>query len=242
MEIKISSVNAGGYLCYPFPQGPRGFLPKSQVLDAPEEQSQLIGKPLEVIVTEVDRPNQKLVLSEKEAWKDRHLKVGDLVRGRIDREHHRGLLVNFGHDIRGLLDRTSNDLEGLQLGEDVNVRIENREGNRIALALDSQPTAKHDQQAFADGCVSIGDKHFVSQRLLPSFEWLSDSELAVLRCLDQHRGEAVSYSRLLDELGVSDGGLEGLRAIVCQLRRHSPLGDWIKTERGSGYRLEVPNG
>lgn len=36
--------------------------------------------------------------------------------------------------------------------------------------------------------------------------------------------------------------METLRGIVHQLRRYSPLGDMIKTERDVGYRLEVPKG
>lgn len=82
-----------------------------------------------MIVIEVDRASERLVLSEKEAWKDKYLKIGDLVNGKIDRESHRGLLVDLDYGVLGFLDRLSNNLQGLEIGESVNVQIEAKEGN-----------------------------------------------------------------------------------------------------------------
>ena len=241
MQITVSTFNSGGWLCNPLSEGLKGFIPNSQVLDPPQNKSQLIGKNLEVIVTEVDPASKRLVLSEQEAWKDKYLKTGDLVNGKIDREHYRGLLVSLGHGILGLLDRTSNNLEGLEVGENVDVRIESKEGSRISLAFGNQHTAKS-EQILADNPLIIGGKLFMSKRLLPSVEWLPDSELAVLSCLDQHRGETVPYRLLLHKSKISNGSIEDLRGIVHQLRCYNPLGDMITTERGVGYRLEVPKG
>lgn len=241
IQITVSTFNAGGWLCYPFSQGPRGFIPNSQVLDPPASRSQLIGEALEVIVTEVDPSSRKLVLSEKDAWKDKHLKIGTSVNGKISRNHDNGLLVDLGHGILGLLDKSSNDLDGFKLGDNVLVWIVDKQGNsRISLALNNQPTVtEQPEQALADCCLSVEGTLFFrkSKELLSSAEELSDSEFVVLRCLFQHPGETVSYN-LLQEL-IPNSDIETIRGIVHQLRRHSSLEKRIKNERGSGYCLEV---
>ena len=241
IQITVSTFNTGGWLCYPFSQGPRGFIPNSQVLDPPESKSQLIGEALEVIVTEVDPSNRKLVLSEKEAWKDKHLKIGSPVNGKVSRNHDNGLLVDLGHGILGLLDKSSNDLDDLELRDNILVYIADKEENgRISLALNNQPTVtEQPEQALADCCLSVEGKLFFrkSKEFLSSAEELSDSEFVVLRCLFQHHGETVSYN-LLQEL-IPNGDIETIRGIVHQLRRHSSLEKRIKNERGFGYCLEV---
>lgn len=246
MKITVSAINSGGLLCEPFPQGPKGFIPNSHVLDLPESKSKLIGETLEVIPTEVNPASKRLILSEKEAHKERHfasLKVKSLVNGQISHVQPYGFFIDLGHGVSGLLHRSSLssnsiDSDGLEVGKTIDVRIEKKEGDRIALTLDNQPTA-NPEQALADNCLIFEDRLFFNRKSL-SAEELSDSEFAVLRCLSQRCGETVPYN-FLQEL-TSNDNIAAIQTIVHQLRHHSPLRERIKTEHGVGYRLEVPKG
>lgn len=249
MEIRVSATNPGGLLCEPFPevpQGPKGFIPNSHVLDLPESKSKLIGETLEVTPIEVNPASKRLILSEKEAHKVKHLaslKVKSLVNGQISHVQPYGFFIDLGHGVSGLLHKSSlpsnsADSDCLEVGKTIDVQIERKEGDRIALTLDNQPTA-NPEQALADSCLIFEGQLFFNRKFL-SAEELSDSEFAVLRCLSQRCGETVPYN-FLQEL-TSNDNIAAIQAIVHQLRHHSLLRERIKTEHGVGYRLEVPKG
>ena len=68
---------------------------------------------------------------------------------------------------------------------------------------------------------------------------LTPKETAVIACLLQHRGEAVSRSELAEKVGVTERGNEA-DVYVCYLRRKTdglPNGRLIQTVRGKGYRI-----
>ncbi len=237
-EIRVSMVNQGGCVCNC--KGLSGFVPNSHLCDRPKNPSKLIGQTLKVIPYEVDPDNARLVLSEREARRDEHfasLQLGSSVNCKIIRRQDYGLLFDLGHGVRGLLHRRSMpaDLD-LEVGESVDVLIASKEGNRIALTLDEQRTAKP-EQALADISLIIGNQLFLSKKFLDFSVILSDLEFTLLRCLWRHCGDTVSYKTILQEWGNPDGTIEAIRNIVHQLRSH---GLEIKTDHGIGYRLEMP--
>lgn len=61
--VEAIEVNRGGVICDYL--GIRGFLPASQLSSTPNQLTDLIGKTINVKVIEVDRPTNRLILSQK---------------------------------------------------------------------------------------------------------------------------------------------------------------------------------
>jgi len=63
IEVVAAEVNRGGIICDFL--GIRGFLPASQLSSTPTNLADLIGKSINVRVIEVDRPSNRLILTQK---------------------------------------------------------------------------------------------------------------------------------------------------------------------------------
>ncbi len=157
ISVKIVQANKGGLVAeYGNMQG---FIPVSQLSfkhyprvegdrsKIQEKLSELIGETIPVKVISYDKPNNKIIFSEKAAG-DADLEakagtytVGDKVKGKITGIVDFGLFVNLG-DIEGLIhisqvswQRISNLKDHFKVGQEVEAEIVNVDGGRVSLSL-----------------------------------------------------------------------------------------------------------
>jgi len=126
-RVTISSLNSGGCEC--LVKGLKGFIPYIYLAVPPDDYSELEGKSLEVIPTEVSRQKNKLILSEKRVLEfNRYslLNEGDLVEGKVSEIKYNNVLVDLGEGVRGSIHKNSispADMGSLELEKVVSVRI-----------------------------------------------------------------------------------------------------------------------
>ena len=253
LQIIVSGANNGGCTCVV--EGLRGFIPTSLLDSPPILKNQLIGKTLEVIPTEVDFENKRLVLSEKKAIQRKYftsLKQGEIIDGRIHKIIPKGFLVDLGKNVRGLLMQSSLDqflnvdISSLTEGKTISVLIiaKHDDGN-IDLELNNNFSGKS-EQVLSKEILKISGQFFLSKacasfvKQLSSGINLSDVDFTVFRCLWQKRGETVLYEYILQELGKSNAEIEIVRSSVHRLRSiisESKINIDINNEREKGYRL-----
>jgi len=156
INVKPLDANKGGLLMEL--EGIRGFLPVSQlstenyprVTDKDEIQirlSSLIGKPMPVVVLDVDEKENKLIFSEKEAKKSEmsevinRFAIGDRVKGRVTGIVDFGIFVNVD-GVEGLVhiseiawDRVEDPSKFVKIGDEVEAQIIGIENDRFSLSL-----------------------------------------------------------------------------------------------------------
>lgn len=141
-------------------EGIRGFLPISQlsinhyprVNSSDKEEvvaklNQLIGKSIKVCILDLNRKENKLIFSEKEALKEvvseqlKKLSVGDVVDGVVTGVTHFGAFVNID-GVEGLIHiseiswgRVEDPHKHVKVGETVKVKIISIVDERVALSL-----------------------------------------------------------------------------------------------------------
>ncbi len=157
IQVKIVQANKGGLVAeYGNMQG---FIPVSQLSfkhyprvegdrsKIQEKLTELIGETIPVKVISYDKPNNKIIFSEKAAG-DADLEakaltytVGDKVKGKITGIVDFGLFVNLG-DIEGLIhisqvswSRINNLKDHFKVGQEVEAEIVNVDGGRVSLSL-----------------------------------------------------------------------------------------------------------
>ncbi len=155
-KVKPFDANKGGLLIEY--ETVRGFLPVSQlstehyprVSDKDEiliRLNELIGKPLDVVVLDTDKAEQKLIFSEKAANKDKteellsKFKVNDKVKGRVTGVVDFGIFLNV-QGVEGLVhiseiswDRVENPSDFVKIGDGVDVQIIGIENEKISLSM-----------------------------------------------------------------------------------------------------------
>ncbi len=158
IEVKPYDANRGGLLIEL--EGIRGFMPVSQlsadhyprVSGADKDEilqrlNSLIGQGIRVRILDVNRKENKLIFSEKEAIKDdmqerfEKLAVGDDVEGVVTGVVDFGAFVNV-HGIEGLIhiseiswDRVENPSDYVKVGQQVNAKIIAIDKDRLSLSL-----------------------------------------------------------------------------------------------------------
>lgn len=158
IEIPAYDANRGGLLLQY--EGVRGFLPVSQlsaqhyprVAGADKDEilaklNSLVGKPLKVRVLDIDRKENKLIFSEKEAIREDmketigQLKVGDKVTGAITGVVDFGAFVNVD-GIEGLIhiseiswDRVEDPNQYVKVGDQVEAKIIAIDKDRLSLSI-----------------------------------------------------------------------------------------------------------
>ncbi len=135
--------------------GVRAFIPSSQVdTHFMRDISELIGRPVRVEVTKVDRAQQNLVVSrrivlEREAKEQREkilgeMKVGDVLRGRVRNLAEYGAFVELTPGVDGLLHvsdmswgRIDKPESVVSIGQEIDVQVlkVNRETGKVSLGL-----------------------------------------------------------------------------------------------------------
>jgi Ribosomal protein S1 len=158
IEVEPFDANRGGLLIEY--EGVRGFMPVSQLSaehyprvagrekdEIMQRLNALIGKPMMVQILDVDKKNNKLIFSEKEAIKDglserfSSLKIGDTVKGKVTGVLDFGAFVNVD-GIEGLIhiseiswERVNSPSEYLKVGEEIEAKIIAIDKDRLSLSL-----------------------------------------------------------------------------------------------------------
>ena len=158
VTVTSYDANRGGLLVEL--QGVRGFLPISQLsinhyprvnsFDKEEiltKLNQLINQPLKVCILDLNRAENKLIFSEKEALKEvlsdklKNLKVGDIVEGVVTGVTDFGAFINI-EGIEGLIHiseiswgRVEDPRRYIKVAEKLKVKIITIDDERIALSL-----------------------------------------------------------------------------------------------------------
>lgn len=158
IEVIAYDANRGGLLIEL--EGIRGFLPVSQlaaehyprVSDADKDEiltklNALINKPLRVRILDVNRKDNKLIFSEKEAVRDdmqsrlANLKVGDVVEGVVTGVIDFGAFVNVD-GIEGLVhiseiswERVEDPKKYVKIGDSVKAKIIAIDKDRLSLSI-----------------------------------------------------------------------------------------------------------
>lgn len=158
VEVKAYDANRGGLLVEV--EGIRGFLPVSQlsaknyprVSNVDKDQilqklNELVGQTLKVRILDVNRDENKLILSEKEAKREetkqrlKELNVGDVVKGTVTGTVDFGIFVTV-EGVEGLIhiseiswDRVSNPADYVKQGEDVEAKIIAIDGDKLSLSM-----------------------------------------------------------------------------------------------------------
>lgn len=158
VRVKAYDANRGGLLIEL--EGIRGFLPVSQlsaehyprVSGADKDEilqklNNLVKQTLKVRILDVDKKENKLIFSEKEAVKEdmqerlKELKEGDTVKGTITGIVDFGAFVNVG-GIEGLIhiseiswDRVENPKDYLKVGQEVEAQVIAIDKDRLSLSL-----------------------------------------------------------------------------------------------------------
>lgn len=158
VEVTAYNANRGGLLIEL--EGIRGFLPVSQlsaenyprVSDADKDEiltklNNLVGKPIRVRLLDVNRKDNKLIFSEKEAVRDdmakrlADLKVGDVVEGTVTGVIDFGAFINVD-GIEGLVhiseiswERVEDPRKYVKVGDRVKAKIIAIDKDRLSLSI-----------------------------------------------------------------------------------------------------------
>lgn len=158
ITVRVSEANRGG-LIVNYMQI-QAFLPVSQLSPENyprvsggdknkilEKLKSLIGQELEVKVINLDKNEEKLIVSEKEAWQERQkdvisqYQIGMVVEGIITAVTNFGVFVSFGENLEGLIhiselawQRIDDPSDLFKAGDQIKAEIINIEGSKIFLS------------------------------------------------------------------------------------------------------------
>jgi len=158
LKVRVNDANKGG-LIVSYGQI-QGFLPVSQL--APENYPRVnggdkskildklksfVGADFEVKIMNLDEKDEKLIVSEKEAWQERQkdiisqYKVGSQVEGAITALTDFGVFVSFGENLEGLIhiselawQRIDDPSDLFKVGDKIKAEIISLEGSKIFLS------------------------------------------------------------------------------------------------------------
>ncbi|MFH0840893.1 MAG: S1 RNA-binding domain-containing protein [bacterium] len=156
--VKINDANRGGLLVS-YMQVP-AFLPVSQLSPENyprvsggdkakilEKLKSLVGTDLKVEIINLDPKEEKLVVSEKNAWQEKQkdviskYKVGDLIEGLVTAVTNFGVFVSFGENLEGLVhiselawQRIDDPSNLYNAGDKIKAEIINIDGAKIFLS------------------------------------------------------------------------------------------------------------
>jgi len=158
IKVRIIEANRGGLLVSYMQT--QAFLPVSQLSPEHyprvsggdknkilEKLKSLVGKDIEVKVITLDKDEQKLIVSEKNAWQERQhdilnkYAVGTLIEGTVTAVTNFGVFVSFGENLEGLIhiselawQRIDDPSELYKVGDAIKAEIINVEGAKIFLS------------------------------------------------------------------------------------------------------------
>lgn len=178
IKVRINAANRGGLLVTHAQIS--AFLPVSQLSPENyprvsggdktkilEKLKSLVGTETEVKIITLDRKEEKLVVSEKDAWQEKQkdvisqYKVGDVIEGHIIAVTGFGVFVNFGGNLEGLIhiselawQRIEDPSEAYKVGDSIKAQIIAIEGAKIFLSA---------KKLLADPWEGVEKKYAVGQ-------------------------------------------------------------------------------
>ncbi|MQN01127.1 MAG: S1 RNA-binding domain-containing protein [Lachnospiraceae bacterium] len=151
IEVEIIEAVKGG--CVAYAEGIRGFIPASRLSGHyVKDLDSFVGKKINVLVTEADQENDRLILSARELIREQEaeernkrietLTPGTIVDGKVESIMPYGAFVNLGDGISGLVHisefverRISSPHEIVKEGQDVRVKVKNIKDGKISLTM-----------------------------------------------------------------------------------------------------------
>ncbi|MFH0951381.1 MAG: S1 RNA-binding domain-containing protein [bacterium] len=158
IKVKVKEANRGGLLVSYMQVS--AFLPVSQLSPENyprvsggdknkilEKLKSIIGTELEVKIITLEKEEEKLVVSEKEAWQEKQsdviaqYTVGTLVKGTITAITNFGVFINFGENLEGLIhiselawQRIDDPADLYKVSDIIEAEIINIDGSKIFLS------------------------------------------------------------------------------------------------------------
>ncbi len=151
VNVKIREAVKGGVVAYV--EGVRGFIPASQISATYIEDLQsVVGNDLAVVITEVDKEKNRLVLSGKTVDLERRreerehrinmMVPGSIVKGKVESIQPYGAFVDLGNGVSGLIHisqvamkRVGSVEEVLHVGDEVTAKILNTDNGKVSLSI-----------------------------------------------------------------------------------------------------------
>lgn len=153
VDVKVSEAVKAG--CVAYLEGIRGFIPASKLdLNYVEEADipNFVGKTLKVRVINVDRDNNKLVLSAREFLREEadkkraemisNVQVGLVTEGVVESIQNYGAFVNLGNGMTGLVhisqicnQRIAHPSAVLKVGQKVKVKVTQIKDGKLSLSM-----------------------------------------------------------------------------------------------------------
>ena len=219
LKVKVNDANKGG-LIVSFAQI-QGFLPVSQL--APENYPRVnggdkskildklksfVGTDFEVKVMAIDEKDEKLIVSEKEAWQEKQrdiiskYKVGSVVTGEITALTDFGVFVSFGENLEGLIhiselawQRIDDPSDLFKVGDKIKAEIISIEGSKIFLSA---------KKLLADPWQGVEKKYAVGQAVAGTILKVNPFGLFVELDQDIHGLAHISQLGLAPEQKISE--------------------------------------
>jgi small subunit ribosomal protein S1 len=159
VEARITGSNTGGLEC--MVNSIRGFIPASQIeLHRVENFSEYVNQKMTCVVTEANKKRKNLVLSRRqilegqlaEERKERMASIqpGVELPGKVTRLMDFGAFVDVGGGVEGLVhisklswDRIGHPKEVLQVGQDIQVKVEKANPETGKISLSYRDTIEH---------------------------------------------------------------------------------------------------
>lgn len=151
IEVEIIEAVKGG--CVAYAEGIRGFIPASRLSGHyVEDLDSFVGKKINVLVTEADQENDRLILSARELIRaqeadERNKRIasltpGNVVEGTVETIMPYGAFINLGDGISGLVHisefverRIASPREIVKEGDKVKVRVKGIKDGKISLSM-----------------------------------------------------------------------------------------------------------
>lgn len=151
IDVVVKGITNAGVIAYV--EGVRGFIPASKLaLSYVEDTESYLNKKIQVQVLDVNKEDQKLILSAKEILKEKaeeerknkvsNLQVGLVTEGTVESLQNYGAFVDLGNGLSGLVHisqisekRIKKASEVLTVGEKVKVKVTAIKDGKISLSI-----------------------------------------------------------------------------------------------------------
>lgn len=151
LDVVVKGITNAGVIAYV--EGVRGFIPASKLaLTYVEDTESYLNKKIQVQVLDVNKEDQKLILSAKEILKEKaeeerknkvsNLQVGLVTEGTVESLQTYGAFVNLGNGLSGLVHisqicekRLKKASEVLTVGDKVKVKVTAVKDGKISLSI-----------------------------------------------------------------------------------------------------------
>jgi len=168
IDVVVKGVVKGGVIAYV--EDVRGFIPASKLALSPvEDTNEYLNKTIQVIVIEVDKEKNRLILSardvlKKQAAEERKnkiasIQVGMITEGKVETIQPYGAFIDLGNRISGLVHvsqisekRIKTPSEVLSVGDKVKVKVIGIKDGKISLSMkqaeEEAPKPVHEEKAY----------------------------------------------------------------------------------------------